>query len=214
MIKNAVGNYSRQQILEVLNEISLITFSDNTMRVERIDPATGMPPLLTTVNNQRHYNQPADCRETAAIFVEDPQRQYTPLQEKALYTEYVWRGTRYYKVAVRSQAATIDQLATITFIDNPGATTDRYYNNYYIRHIPLTSETIQSAFPEEIHYLLRNGVIQMLKGESYSAGLGDVDPIERLASRIRNKLNKGAQARVNRTPWPEECRYGDAPGYR
>jgi hypothetical protein len=213
MIKNAVGNYSRPQILDVLNEISLVCFNNNTMRVEKINPATGMPPVLVTIARQRHYNCPADCRETAGIFVENPQRQYVPTQDKSLYTEYIWRGTRYYGIAIRSQAATVGNVATLTFIDDPGGTTDRYYHNYFIRHVPLTDESIQSAFPEEVHYIIRTGVIQMLKGESYSANLGDIDPIEKIVSRIRNKLNKGAQGRANRTPWPEECRDGDFPGY-
>ena len=212
-IIDAVGTYSRPQILEVLNEVSLITFSDNTMRVERIDPATGMPPFLVTLDNQQTYDCPADCRETAAIFIEDPQRQYTPIQDRGLYQEYIWRGRRYFKVPVRQNSALINQLATVTFINNPGATTDRYYHDYFIRHVNITDENMQLPFPEELHYMVRDGVIQMLKGESYSAGLGNISPMERIAAKIRSKMNKGANARANRTPWLEECRDADFPGY-
>jgi len=212
MIKSAVENYSRQQILEVLNEISLIVFSDNTMRVEKIDTLTGMPPYLVTTNNIRNYNCPSDCRETAAIFCENP-RNYLPQQERGLYTEYIWRGTQYYKVAAKQQSASYNQLAQVTFVDNPGDTTTTYFHQYFIKHTPLTSEGIQLVFPEEVHYLLRDGVIQMLKGENYSAGMGNIPPIEQIAHRIRSKLNKGTQARANRTPIRDVDRDDDFIGY-
>jgi len=213
MIKNAVGNYSRPQILEVLNEVSLILFSDNTMRVERIDPATGMPPFLITTNLIQTYSCPADCREVSAVFVDNPQRQYTPTQDKGLFQEYIWKNGRYYKVAVKQTSALINTLASVTFIDNPGTTTDRYYLQYFIRHVNITDENIQLPFPEELHYMVRDGVIQMLKGENYSAGLGNLSPMERLAAKIRNKLNKGTQARAYRTPWLTETRDDAYPGY-
>lgn len=214
MILNAVGNISRPQALDILNEISLIVFSDNTIRVEKIDTATGMPPYLVTIDGTRHYNCPSDCRETAAIFIEDPQRQYTPSQDKGFYTEYIFRGQRYYKVAATQQPALINQLATVTFVDNPGTTTQHFFHHYFIKHTDITDESIQLPFPQEVHYLLRDAALQMVKGENYSAGLGNVSPLEKIKSMIRNKMNKGANARANRTPILEECRDEMFPGWR
>lgn len=199
MIKNACGSFSREQILEVLNELQMVVFSENTMRVEKIDTATGMPPFLATVAGIRHYTCPSDCRETAAIFVQNPKEGYSPTQDKGLFTEYIWRTNNFYRVAAHQQSATINQSATVTFIDDPGATTDKYYHNYLIKHTNLTSEKQQLLLPEEVHYVMRDGVIQMLRGELYSSGLGNIQPIDEIAKRIRNKLNKGSHARVGRT---------------
>jgi hypothetical protein len=82
-----------------------------------------------------------------------------------------------------------------------------------VRHVPILSESIELPFPEEVHYLIRDGVIQMLKGESYSAGMGNVGPIEQMVNRIRSKLNKGANARTYRTPVRQEERDDDYSGY-
>ena len=212
MIRSACGNFSRQQILDVLNEVSLIAFQNNTMLVEKIDTATGMPPLLTTIAGQRHYSCPADCRETAAIFIEEP-LSYMPTQQKGVYGEYIWKQQRYYRVPIKQTPATRNALATITFVDDPGTTSDKYYHYYFMKHVPILSESIELPFPEEVHYLIRDGVIQILKGESYSAGLGNIGPIEQIVNRIRSKLNKGANSRSYRTPVPEELRDDDFIGY-
>lgn len=211
MIKAAVDNFSRQQILDVLNEICLIAFQDNTMLVEKIDTATGKPPLLTTVDGTFHYNCPSDCRETAAIFTETVQN-YSVLKQGGFNPEYVWRDKMYIRMPVKQISATRGALATITFNTNPGTTTDRYFHHYFIRHTPITDERIELPFPEELHYIIRTGVIQMLKGEAYSAGLGDIDPIQKIVSLIRSKINKGANARLYRTPVPTEYRDDDFAG--
>ncbi len=212
MIQSACGNYSRQQILEVLNEVSLIAYQNNTMLVEKIDTATGMPPLFTTIAGQRHYQCPVDCRETAAIFIENPMS-YLPSQQRGVYGEYIWKQQRYYRVPIKQVSATRNGLATVTFVDDPGSTTDIFYHCYFVRHVPILSEFIELPFPEEVHYLIRDGVIQMLKGESYSAGMGNVGPIEQMVNRIRSKLNKGANARTYRTPIQQVDRDDNYSGY-
>ena len=200
MIKHAVQNYSREQIREVLDELQLIVYSENTMQTTRIDPATGMPPYIATTEGQREYDCPAECRETAAIFWESPKRQYSPSRNRALYTEYIFRNARYYKIAVTSKSALINTLATITFIDDPGTTIDKYFHEYFIKPTRITSEQIQLTLPEETHYYMRSGVIAMLSSENYGKTGFDTDVIEKLARKIRTKLNRGTQARSERTP--------------
>jgi len=203
-IKNAVGNYSRQQILDTMDELLQIIYSENTMSSIVIDPATGMPPYLITTAGTRHYTCPANCRETSSIFVERPIRQYSSSQSRAMYTEYIFRNARYYKVAITSTPALINTLATVTFIDDPGTTTDKYFHEYFRVYTALTDETIQIPLPEEVHWLLRKGVIHLLRGENYSSGMLDESVIDNIAKKIRNKLNKGDQARANTTPIQEE----------
>lgn len=210
-IKKAVDNVGRQEILDVLDEICLIALQDNTMRVERIDPATGKPPFLATEAGKLKYDCPADCRETAAVFVENT-RTYSPFPSD-FYKDYVWREIQYQKVVVKQISATIDTLATVQFPDDPGDTTEIYYHQYFFKYTKMTSEAVQLPFPEELHYVVRNGVIQMLRGETYSSGMGDIDPIQKVVSLIRSKLNKGANYRLNRTPVQVEQRDDDFAGY-
>lgn len=211
MIKHAVQNYSREQIREVLDELQLIVYSENTMQTTKIDPATGMPPYIATTAGQRQYDCPTDCRETLSIFWERPQRQYSPSRNRALYTEYIFRNARYYKVAAYSTNALINTLATVTFIDDPGTTTDKYYHEYVIKPTKITSEQIQLTVPEELHWLLRKGVIAMLSSENYGETGFDDEVIRKVAAKIRRKLNKGTQARAEKTPWQEEYRDGEYP---
>lgn len=199
MIESAVGNYSRPQILDVLNEICLVAFQENTIRVEKIDPLTGMPPYIATVNNVFHYTCPSDCRETAGVFTQDA-KGYSPLRQNGVMVEYEWQNQLYWKVPIRQISATRGVAATLTFVDNPGDTTNKYFHHYFIRHTPLTSELIELPFPEELHYIIRDGVIQMLRGTSYAGGMGTIGPIREIISMIRSRLNKGAHPRANRTP--------------
>ena len=211
MIKTAVQNYSRQQILDVLNEVQQIVYSENTMQVAKIDPATGMPPYLETVAGQRFYECPADCRETTAIFWERPNRGYSPSQNRGLYTEYIYRNARFYQTAITSNNALVDVLANLTFIDDPGDTTTQYFHEYTMKPVSLTAESVQLVIPEELHYLMRKAVIAMLSVENYGETGYDEVVIEKIAKKIRRKLNKGAQAKPGITPYREEYMDGDSP---
>jgi hypothetical protein len=211
LINAAVSNYSRQQVLEALDEMQKIVLGTNLEQMAVIDPATGMPPYLVTTALQRQYNCPDDCRETAAIFFERPTRQYSPSQNRAFYTEFIFRNATYWKVAARSTNRLVDQLATVTFIDDPGDTTNRYFHWYYPIAVTLTSETIQLIIPEEVHYLLRQGVIALLSTENYGETGFDTAVIEKIGRKIRSKMNKGTQARAERTPVRMQDRDGEWP---
>lgn len=215
MIEAAVKNYSRPQILDVLDEVQKIVLGDNLMQLAAISPATGMPPFLVTTAGQRQYDCPADCRETAAIFVAAPERVYTPAQNMAIYTEFIFRSTSYWKIAATSKNRLLDALATVTFIDDPGDSTDRYYHYYFTTAVSLTSEDIQLIIPEETHWLLRKGVIALLGSENYGETGLDVNIMEKIGRKIRSKMNNGTQARAERTPVQLSQRDGAFPyGYR
>ena len=170
-----------------------------------------MPPFIVTVDGQRHYNCPSDCREVAAVFTESPERQYTLNQHRSVITEYVYRNTKYYKVAVTSTLGMINSVATITFVDNPGDTTTNYYLEYYFRPTNITNEQIQLEIPEETHRLFRKGVIEMLSSENYGVTGKENVIIESVKKKIRNQLNRGVQARAKKTPWREEDRDDECP---
>ena len=209
MIKNAVSQYSREQIREALNEFLQMVYAGSSVQSEAIDPTTGMPPYLTTVQGTRHYDLGADVRETIAVFTERPQRGYSSLRNRSYPTDYYYRSVGYIKVAVRSQPATVNTNATLTFVDDPGSTTDNYFHQYYKRYTPILTEDTQIPLPEETHWKMREGVIAMLGAEDY----GDVGTrrqlVEKIILEINNKLSKGAQGKSHRTPWQPEYTAGD-----
>lgn len=213
IIKAAVNNYSRPQILDVLNEMQMIIFDHPTMQNSKINPNTGMPPYLVTTQGVREYACPADCKETLSIFWEIPPRGYTSYPRRAMYSEYVYRGASYYKIAVNSKNALYDELATVTFVDDPGDSTDKYFHEYTTKPVSLTSEAIQLSIGEEVHYLLRQAVIAMLSTENYGQTGFDTSVIEQAAKKIRISLSRGAQPRSYRTPIQTEFRDEDY-GYK
>jgi len=209
MIKNAVSEYSREQIREALNEFLQMVYAGSSIQSEAIDPTTGMPPYLTTVQGTRYYDLGSDVRETIAIFTERPQRGYSSLRNRSYPIEYYYGGIGYLQVAIRSQPATISSNATLTFVDDPGSTTANYFHRYYKRYTPILTEDTQIPLPEETHWKMREGVIAMLGAESY----GDVGArrqlVEKIILEINNKLSKGAQGKSLKTPWQPEFMASD-----
>ena len=208
-IKAGVQNYSREQIRDALNEIQMIVFDHPSMQNTKISSATGLPPFLATTQGTREYACPADCKETLNVFWEIPPQSYTPFPRRAMYSEYVYRGSSYYKIAVNSTNALYDTLATVTFVDDPGTTTDKYFHEYITKPVAVTSETIQLSVGEETHYLLRQAVIAMMSTENYGQTGFDTSVIENTAKKIRTSLNRGAQPRSYSTPIREEFRDED-----
>jgi len=210
-IFNAVKNYSREQIREELNELQLIVYSENMMQNSKIDPATGMPPYLVTTAGQFQYDCPADCRETLGIFWESARNGYTASNIRGESTYYQYKQSSYRMEPVTSRNALADTLATVTFLNDPGDTTERFFHDYTIRPTFISSESIQLDIPEELHYLMRKAVIAVLSTENYGETGFDDAVIKEISKKIRRKLNKGTQARANRTPIQPEFMDGDLP---
>lgn len=210
-IKDALPSYSREDIRETLNEILLIVYAGSGAQTIGIDSNTGMPPYLATTQGQREYTLGSGVRETIAVFAEFPQRGYSPLRNRSYPTDYMFRNVTYRRVAIRSQNATINTNATLTFVDDPGTTTETYFHEYFKRYTPITSENIQIPLPEELHWKMREAVIAMLGKEDY----GDVGSrralIEKIALEITNKLSKGDQGKTLQTPWQTQDTFGDNP---
>jgi hypothetical protein len=205
-IKNRVGNYSRTEILSTISMFVDELLSDNTMQVIRINPATGMPPFLATTQGVRQYTCPADCRQTVAVFTERIGRAYNDRPGSTIATEYLHASKNFHKVAIRSTQADENNLATVTFIDDPETTTDRYYHQYYYRPVRLLTERQEIAIPAKVHRYIADGVIEIFKTENYGNTERSFQVIENIKRTVRNTMNRGANPRLDRTVWPEEYR--------
>jgi len=217
MIRRRVGNYTLEQILNVLDEIQTIVYEQDTMQTTYINPSTGMPPYLVTQNNIHQYDCPANCRRVKAVFAESPPSIDSRSLPRPWSKNYYFNGRGFYQVGVNTRDAIPDngQLATVEFPFNPGSTTTKYYLEYYIQATPLTDINIQLTLPQHVHWRMRKAVIAMLRSEEYGDDGSDEVIIERVCRQIRNQLNRGQQARIGRTPIQEEARVypADSFGY-
>lgn len=208
-IKNVLGNYSRTQILDTLNEVHQIVMSDNNEQNKKIDSTTGMPPFLVTTAGIRQYDCPVDCREVSAVFCKKNFNNYNigNINDiNTINTYYNYRNTYFYRMAVTSTVALYNDLATVTFINDPGSTTDVYYLEYFTKPIAITSESIQMQIPEEGHYLVRKLVIAMLSDENYGDTMIYIQLMDKLKRMVKNRLNRGVQAREGRAVIQPEYR--------
>jgi len=197
-----VPDQSRATILDVMDEIQTIIYSQDCLQTQKIE-STGYPPYIVTTDGIYEYNCPSDCRRTAAVFTLNPRRR-SRIRPIGPRREYYFRDRGYYKVNVRTKDANIDDLAVLWFDDDPGDTTETYYHLYYIKPTPLEDETINLTLPEEVHWLVRKAVIAMFTTEEYGDSAFDDNTIERVARKIRNSLNRGAQGVIGHTPVREE----------
>lgn len=202
-IKEAVG-YSRPQILDVLDELQIIVYSQRTEETLYIDPNTGYPPFLVTQDNVKHYDCPSNCWMTASIFSDEPIRRYRTTADHGESRTYYWQNKSYARIEITQTLKTQDQLATVTFRENPGDTTEKFYHSYWIQPTRLTDESIQLDLPEHVHYVMRKAAIAILQTENYGQTGFDDDIIEQASKKIRKELNRGARGRLGRTPVRQE----------
>jgi hypothetical protein len=188
LIQRRVSESTTQQILDALDEIQLIVYSQDCFQTQKID-STGMPPFLETVEDVYEYDCPSDCRKTAAIFTEEPARGYSRISRNEC--EYSFNGKRYIMAQWEGRDATIETVSKVYFKQDPGTTDSIYYHLYYMKPARITNIEIQLVIPEEYHYLLRKAVISMLTTESYGDSAYDINAIENISKTIRAKLNSG-----------------------
>lgn len=201
-IIESVPEMSRAVILDTMNEIQLIVYSQDCIQTQKIE-STGYPPYIVTAAGVFEYDMPADCRRVNAVFTLNPMRR-SRLRPIGPRREYYFRNRGFYKLNVRTKDANIDEVAKLWFDEDPGDTTDSYYLSYYIKPTPLTDESINLTIPEELHYLVRKGVIAMFNTEEYGVSNLDEAVIEKISRKIRNSMNRGAQGVLGFTPIMEE----------
>ena len=211
-IQERVSEKSIPEILDTLDEIQLIVYSQDCAQTMKIG-SEGVPPYLVTTNNQYQYDCPADCRRTAAILSIEDTRGYSVHRNAEPRTQYNFRQRQWQKIPATSVDATVDSVATVTFRDNPGSTTQIYYHLYHIKPTALSDISIQLTIPEYLHWRLRKAVIAMFNEESYGSSPLDESIIEKVARDIRNGLNKGWQGGIRQTPIPLEYQRFPYPYY-
>lgn len=198
-IVNALGGYSRPQVLSKLDEVQLICFATGAVQTEVYDTNTGMPPYLATTQGQRYYVLGADVRQTIAVFTETARRGYAPYRGTHSRA-YTYKNSDYKRLAVRSTNKLLNSVATLTFVNDPGTTTENYFHLYVRENSRLTSEAIQLSVPENIHWVLRDGVVALLNKENYGQVGNRRELIKQIQLEVANELGKGDMGKNIRTP--------------
>ena len=200
MIEARVSNYSRPQILQVLDEIQQYVYSQNVSETQYIDGDTGLPPILRTRRGHLKYNCPSTCRETAVIFTLDPPRSYYQMKYPPNWERtYYYQGKEYYRVPVTTRQATNGVLATVKFPFDPGTSKDRYYHLFYLKPPVLDTEAVQMIIPENLHLFVRRAVISLLSSEEFGENGIDYQILDDVAKRVRNQLNRSLQLKIGKT---------------
>lgn len=202
-ILQRVPDQSPEVILDALNEIQTIVYSQNCLQTQKLE-STGLPPFLATTDEVYEYDCPSDCRQTAAIFSLSSTIRRFNTRPIGPTRSYYFRNKGYALIGASSRDAYSGQVAKVFFEANPGTTTNVYYHLYYIKPTELSDVSVQLTIPEEMHWLLRKAVIAMFTTEEYGESAMDENTIERVARKIRNSLNRGYQSNVGQTPIPEE----------
>jgi hypothetical protein len=205
-IQNRITGYSRQQILSVMNEIYEEAYCNDVEQTLYIDPATGQPPYLATQDGVFTYDCPANCRRTDAIFTTEVPRNFSRSRPVGPRRQYYFRNKGYYRIAVSQTKDALpdkDQVATVTFYENPGTTTNVYFHAYYLLVDRLDTENVQLDIQPQVHRQLIRGTIAYLRAEDYGTVQSEAI-IEDVVKKIRRELNKGLQGRTGKTPIREE----------
>lgn len=126
-------DWSRTMILEFLNELQRIVYTQNTVLPMRMyDSTTGKDPILTTVSNTYSYDIntingfPYDAWKICNVYKED----ISESEDVTLFD------------------STPNESAKVVFKENPSS---KYYVRCYKLPTQLTSETIQLSIPHGYH---------------------------------------------------------------
>jgi hypothetical protein len=216
LIQRRVPNYSRSEILSVMSDLYQETYHQDVEQTLYIDPSTGLPPYLATTDGTYQYNCPSACRRVAQVFSADFPQTYQRTRPVGPKKEYYFRDKGYHSIAVSSRDRQPDgTLATVTFQNNPGDSTDSYYLLYYLYVDPLDTEDDEMILPGWTHRRFRNACLVELRQEDYGQTDKEEVAVERMLRSIRNQLNRGQQARLGQTPVREEYQvYPDTGWYR
>lgn len=211
-IQRKASNFTRQELLDLLDEVQKIVYSSNTATTRVAFNNNGMPPFLATIDGIYVYTCPDNCRRTKSIFAQTL-TSYASIGYNSRYKEYIFRDRAYYEIPIRSTDATETANAMVTFGDNPGTTASTYYHLYYVRAINLISENVQLSLPVENHIELAHGVIALARMEKF----GNSNEWEywknNTLNRIRYNLNQGAQGNISGTLTQREYRNYDRSNY-
>jgi len=210
-LQRKASQYTSEELLFLVDQIQKIVYSVVTAQTTVIDPATGMSPFLATTDGVFTYNCPANCLRTLSIFA-DSLSGYRSVNNNAPLSYYNYQGRQYRELRVKSTDAYRGQVATVTFIDNPGTYASRYYHDYKWKPIDITSPNIQMQIPEQFHLDIVDGVLSRIRDERFGDKGDWLYWKQNTMPGIVAELNKGAQLRLGYTPIrPEYQNYNNSP---
>ena len=177
-------------ILPVLQETCRYMESQDYENNLILDAATGQFPIFATQNNVFQYEAPSAVRKVAKILILEQEPNY---DSYGFYSDFYWRGNRYYEVPVTTRPASPQSNALIYFRDNPGATASRYYRAAYRFPTEILSTSIQLTIPEKFHDLVIDGCVNRIKQQQY----GESEPYllwrnERVPTEYGGEMNENA----------------------
>lgn len=215
MIYRRCSKETPEMILQILNEVQNIVYSQNCLQTTRLT-STGMPPFINTQQGVYEYDAPADCRVTSAIFTASTPKVFNRQRPVGPRREYYFRNKGFYLLSAETRYQTPQEpVCKIYFQEDPGTTTNQYYHLYHIKPVELKSMDVPLTLPDEVHYLLREAVISMITSDEYGKSNFDEAIFEKVAKKIRNSLNKGYFGGWGKTPIQEEMQeYSNELGHR
>lgn len=165
-------------ILPILNEIVRYMVDHDSNNNIVVDATTGLPPLLSTVEDTYQYTMPNDCRKVIAIIYDplyrdraqdrDGYNRGRVYQEFGQVRGFYWFSGVKYKVARGThRPRTRLSNATFTFYDNPETTDEKYLSVYYREHTNILQETTQIPIEEQYHDLVVRGTVARIRARQY-----------------------------------------------
>lgn len=181
-------------LLALINEVDHLMMNADIEHNVVINAATGFPPFLATTGGTRQYNCPDDCRKVATVFFEDFNIYTDRSRRYGERQTLMFLDQEFYEEPVVSRRRTINsdgttQNATVTFRDNPGATTEVYYLKYYRLMTDITSVNIQPNVPPDYHYLLIDGVLARIQPIQYGKENPWLAWVERMKAEFWGEMN-------------------------
>lgn len=201
-IKRNADNFSRQQILDAINDVLVIVYGKNMAQTIALDD-NGQPPVFATTQGVYKYTAPADCREIVAIGIDAGittgvnYRYGIPIIGNGNDLQF---ANRIYRVCpVTSLSATPGTTASFKFADDPGTTTDLFHIVYYKLAPSIDTEAEELPLPEEVYYDFRKAVIAILNTTNYGDTNFDDSVLINTCEKIQQVMNRGTQSRVGKT---------------
>ena len=201
-----VTNWTPQDLLFEANEIQKLIYAQSSAQIRVVDPATGMPPFLTTTVNVFEYDCPADCRRTIALFTRDivgSNRQ----NSNDGYRGFEFGKITYFTAPANFTDRTPGNLATITFTNDPGTTTSVYYHLYEAAPPELTGLNVPLFLPEKHHLKLVDGVLARVRSEKFGSESEWYNWEYNVMPKIINDMNQGNGANIGHTNTRMEYQY-------
>lgn len=211
---NRIG--ANKSLIEVLNQAQDILYKQNSAQtVARL--ADGTLPKLDTVAGTAKYtlNQSAtgltvDIWRCESVLT----RTQLPIEygliglEQARVVDVVrYSGLEYYNYFYCTlRDALRNGHPELTFVIDPGTTTDSFYLLCHEKPIPLTSESIQVALPEQLHIpVLLPAAQKLLEGHQNGNYIEAVQYVyEKFRPMAMSEMNEGEQGRLNTVTRHEE----------